>query len=335
MTLLVSGGSLVHPVMAAVARGSAGLVMVAVLGAVVGGCGSVAGTLKVDPGAPAAATAPTDVASLPPSLDQPVALAATESPEPGPIAAADLAEPVAAGPVPEAARGDEETPLAAALPLVAQAATGTDATLLDDVDEQYDPWEPFNEKMFDFNYRLDRYVLKPVARAYRTVMPEPFQLLIANGFDNIRWVPRFINNLLQGKFEGAGREMARFVINSTAGVGGLFDPAEDYWGIRPSNEDFGQTLGVWGSGPGPYLVLPLLQPMTVRDGIGLGVDSFLDPLGYVLPFFWDRLGMRVGDTVNERALNYELFQGVEETTIDLYSSVRHFYLKRREQQIKE
>jgi phospholipid-binding lipoprotein MlaA len=201
--------------------------------------------------------------------------------------------------------------------------------------EQYDPWESFNEKMFNFNYNADKYVLKPIANGYRHVMPEPFQVLIANGFDNIRWVHRFVNNVLQAKWNGAGREMARFVINSTAGIGGLFDPAKDYWGIRPSKEDFGQTLGVWGSGPGPYLVLPLLPPMTVRDGIGMGVDGAMDPLSYFIPFIWDRLGMKIGDTINDRALNYELFQGVEETTLDLYSSVRHFYLQRREQQIKE
>ncbi|MBI3635338.1 MAG: VacJ family lipoprotein, partial [Candidatus Rokubacteria bacterium] len=88
-------------------------------------------------------------------------------------------------------------------------------------------------------------------------------------------------------------------------------------------------------GPGPYLILPLLPPMTVRDGIGMGVDGVIDPLGWFIPFFWDRLAMRAGDTLNDRALNYDLFQGVEETTIDLYSSVRHFYLKRREQLIKE
>lgn len=201
--------------------------------------------------------------------------------------------------------------------------------------EEYDPWESFNETMFDVNLKLDKYVFKPVARAYRVVMPEPFQLLIDNGFSNIRWVPRFMNSLFQAKWEGAGRELARFLINSTAGIGGLFDPAKDYWGIRASREDFGQTLGVYGYGPGPYLILPLLPPMTVRDGIGTGVDGFLDPLGYFLPFFWDRLGMRIGDTINDRALNYDLFQGVEETTVDLYSSVRHFYLNRREQLIKE
>jgi len=220
--------------------------------------------------------------------------------------------------------------------LLAQATRpSSPAAPVDDGDDLYDPWEPFNEKMFDFNLKLDRYVLKPVARVYKTVMPEPFQVMISNGFDNIRIVPRVVNNLLQGKVSGASREVSRFLLNSTAGIGGLFDPAKDYWGIRPSSEDFGQTLGVWGSGPGPYLVLPVLPPMTVRDGIGKGVDSLIDPFGYFVPLFWTGVILKIGDTVNDRALNYDLFQGVEETTIDLYSSVRHFYLKRREQQIKE
>jgi phospholipid-binding lipoprotein MlaA len=203
-----------------------------------------------------------------------------------------------------------------------------------DTDDEYDPWEPFNEKMFDFNYKVDRYVLKPVARGYRTVMPEQFQIMIDNGFYNIKVVPRVVNNLLQGKFEGALHEVSRFVVNSTLGVGGLFDAAK-YAGLERHNEDFGQTLGLWGTPAGPYLVLPFLEPMTVRDGIGRAVDGAMDPLSYVLPFFWDRLGMRLGEVVNDRALNYDLFQGVEETTLDLYSSVRHFYLKRREQQIRE
>jgi phospholipid-binding lipoprotein MlaA len=166
-------------------------------------------------------------------------------------------------------------------------------------------------------------------------MPEPFQVMIANGFDNIKFVPRVINNLLQAKWGGAGREVGRFLINSTFGIGGLFDPAKDYWGIPKSSEDFGQTLGVWGSGPGPYLVLPFMEPMTVRDGVGKLVDSFLDPLSYFIPFIWDRLGMKAGDIVNDRALNYDLFQGFEESVIDLYSAVRHGYLQRRERLIRE
>jgi phospholipid-binding lipoprotein MlaA len=222
----------------------------------------------------------------------------------------------------------------AATTVVVAQAPGAQATDADEW-EPYDPWESYNDKMFEFNLRVDRWVLKPVANVYRHVIPEPFQVLIASGFDNIRFVPRFVNSLLQGKFAGAGRELARFVINSTAGIGGLFDPAGNYWGIRASREDFGQTLGVWGSGPGPYLIVPFLAPMTVRDGIGRGVDYFLDPLSYFIPLFWDGVALKAGDVLNERALNYDLYQGVEETTLDLYSSVRHFYLLRRERQIKE
>ncbi len=332
MTPWVSGGFALRRVMASIGGGCTGFLVWAILGLAVTGCGTLSPALRTDVdtppvamGAAGADSSPAAPAPAPESADQPPAT----TPETVPAA---LAEPAAAAVERTAAAGEDD---AADEQALAQATDTPDRTRSGDLDEQYDPWEPFNEKMFEFNYRLDRYVLKPAARVYRAVMPEPFQLLVANGFDNIRWVPRFVNSLLQGKLAGAGREVARFLINSTAGIGGLFDPAKDYWGIRPSKEDFGQTLGVWGAGPGPYLVLPFLEPMTVRDGIGRGVDTFLDPLGYVLPFFWDRLGMKAGDTLNERALNYDLFQGVEETTIDLYSSVRHFYLKRREQQIKE
>ena len=250
----------------------------------------------------------------------------------GAVAPASQTVPTGSEPemlAPAADGADDEKPT-----LLAQTTT-SGAPPADDVDDVYDPWEPFNETMFNVNLKLDRYVLKPVARVYKSIMPEPFQIMISNGFDNIRFVPRFINNMLQGKFGGAGRELSRFLINSTAGIAGLFDPAKDYWGIQPSSEDFGQTLGTWGAGPGPYLVLPVLAPTTVRDGVGMGVDLVLDPFGYFVGWFPTRFLMKIGDTVNDRALNYDLFQGVEETTIDLYSSVRHFYLKRREQQIKE
>jgi phospholipid-binding lipoprotein MlaA len=212
----------------------------------------------------------------------------------------------------------------------------------DDEDEEYvdefaaqDPFERFNEKVFRFNYNVDRFVLKPAARLYNAIMPEPFQVMISNGFDNIAFVPRMVNSALQGKWGGAGREMARFLINSTAGIGGLFDPAGDYWGIPKSREDFGQTLGWYGVGPGPYLILPFLEPLTIRDGIGRGVDSLLDPLSWLLPLFWDRVGMTLGNILNERSLNLELFQGFEEGVIDLYSAVRHGYLQRRRQLIQE
>src|SRR4030095_5008850 len=130
-------------------------------------------------------------------------------------------------------------------------------------------------------------------------MPWPWQSLLSDGFDNITFVPRMVNSLLQAKWGGAGRELGRFLINSTAGIGGLFDPAKDFFGIPKSREDFGQTLGVWGAGAGPYLILPFMEPLTVRDGIGRAVDGFMDPLSYLLPFIWDRIGMKIRHTIKQ------------------------------------
>ncbi len=307
------------------------IALVGTLGLLAGGCSTFSRALHVDaaslsapatpPVAADASPATTNFAAGTPSL---TASAPAADVETAPAGTSDVVvvsdasgEPGAGGALAVSALAQDESALAA------------------DTEEFYDPWESFNETMFNVNRNLDKYVLKPAANVYRHVMPEPFQVLVDNGFSNIRWVPRFVNSVLQGKFEGAGRELGRFLINSTAGIGGLFDPAKDYWHIQPSKEDFGQTLGVWGVGPGPYLILPLLPPMTVRDGIGMGVDGVMDPLSYYIGFFPERIAMKAGDTLNDRALNYDLFQGVEETTIDLYSSVRHFYLKRREQQIKE
>jgi phospholipid-binding lipoprotein MlaA len=199
--------------------------------------------------------------------------------------------------------------------------------------EEYDPWESFNERMFEFNRRLDRYALKPVAKGYDKVVPDDVQRMIANAFDNVGSVKRLVNSLLQAKWDGAGREFGRFLLNTTVGIGGLFDVAK-HAGVQKSNEDFGQTLGVYGAGPGPYLILPFFPPMTVRDGIGRGVDGFLDPLSYLLSFV-ELLILKVEDTVNDRSLNLELFQGFEETVVDMYSAVRHAYLERRKNLIKE
>ena len=221
--------------------------------------------------------------------------------------------------------------------MVAQAPSGSRPSQppLDAAIEEYDPWESFNEAMFTFNRNLDKYVLKPAAQAYNFVVPDELQQMIDRGFDNIRVVPRVVNNLLQAKWAGAGREIARFLINSVVGIGGLWDMAKQEWGIEKSKEDFGQTLGVWGAGPGPYLILPFLPPMTIRDGIGTAVDGAMDPLSYFLPFIWERFAMKAGDIVNDRSLNLELFEGVEETTVDLYTAVRNAYLQRRARQIKE
>ena len=294
--------------------------LVATLGLLAGGCSTLSSALHAEtPAAVAPASSP----------------AVAMTPAPTNFAAAPAADAVVAREDSAPAHEEVTEHLTGGALAAATLAQDDSALAVDSDQEFYDPWEKFNETMFNFNRNLDRYLLKPAANVYRHVMPEPFQALIDNGFNNIRLVPRFVNSVLQGKWEGAGREMGRFLINSTAGIGGLFDPAKDYWHIEPSKEDFGQTLGVWGVGPGPYLILPLLPPMTVRDGIGMAVDGAMDPLSYYIGFFPERFSMKAGDTLNDRALNYDLFQGVEETTIDLYSSVRHFYLKRREQQIKE
>lgn len=201
-------------------------------------------------------------------------------------------------------------------------------------DYESDPWEPFNEKTFWFNRQLDRMLLKPVATAYDTVLPDPVQRSIGNALDNILVVRRVVNNLLQLKLAGTGRELARFTINSTAGVAGLFDVAKDAFGIEQSDEDTGQTMGVYGIGPGPYLILPFLPPLTVRDGIGLAADGAMNPLSYFIPI-GASVGIHATRTVNERSLNLQRFEQVEESVVDLYGAVRNAYLQRRAAAIKE
>jgi phospholipid-binding lipoprotein MlaA len=220
-------------------------------------------------------------------------------------------------------------------PLLAQTRSGgSQSDASEGILEEYDPWEPFNEKMFTFNYNMDRYVLKPVAKGYNFVMPDRLQQMIDSGFDNLLVVQRVVNNLLQWRPKGAGAEVGRFLINSTLGIGGLFDIAKQEFGLQKTRVDFGQTLGIWGISPGPFLVLPFMPPLTVRDGIGTAVDGAMDPLSYVLPFIWTRLGMKIGNTINDRSLNLDLYQGFEETTVDLYSAVRNGYLQRRDNMIK-
>ena len=218
--------------------------------------------------------------------------------------------------------------------MMAQARAADPVVPADGVLEEYDPWEPFNEKMFTFNYKMDKYVLKPVAKGYNFVMPDRLQQMIDSGFDNLLVVQRVVNNLLQARPVGASAELGRFLINSTVGIGGLFDIAKQEFGLQKTRADFGQTLGIWGIGPGPFLVLPLMPPLTVRDGISTAVDGAMDPLSYVLPFIWTRLGMKIGSTINDRSLNLDLYQGFEETTVDLYSAVRNGYLQRRDNMIK-
>jgi phospholipid-binding lipoprotein MlaA len=213
--------------------------------------------------------------------------------------------------------------------------TDTKLDRSDDGVTDYDPWEGFNDTMFTFNHDiLDRYILKPVAKGYDVVIGDGEKQIIHNVVDNVGMPKRLINSLLQGKFMGAGRELARFLINSTLGGAGMTDVAKYQFGIEQSNEDTGQTFGVWGWDRSRYLVLPFLSPLTLRDGVGYVFDLAMDPINYFLPFVGS-VGRRVGETVNERAINLDNFESVEEGTVDLYSAVRNAYLNKREKLIKE
>jgi phospholipid-binding lipoprotein MlaA len=218
---------------------------------------------------------------------------------------------------------------------------------------EYDPIESFNTKVFEFNRQVDRFVLKPVAKGYNFLMPDLVQVGISNMFSNIRFAPRFLNNLFQGKLKGAGIEAGRFVLNSTVGMAGFFDFAKEVKLVTPE-EDFGQTMGFYGVGPGPYLVLPLLPPFTVRDFTGFLTDIALNPINWLVAPIIEvdgvpsvishpnrttsslvQIGARVGEIVNDRSRNLEKFQGVEEATLDLYSAVRNAYLQTRAKAIRE
>lgn len=146
--------------------------------------------------------------------------------------------------------------------------------------DPWDPIEPVNRAVYKFNDVADRYVLQPVARGYDTVTPDPVQRSVGNFFDNLYEPVTIANSVLQLKFDSFNVSLGRFMVNTTAGVGGLFDVASSV-GIADPDEDFGQTLGYWGLGQGPYLVLPLLGPSSGRDTIGLVGDHFAVPTTYV------------------------------------------------------
>lgn len=247
---------------------------------------------------------------------------------------------------------DEDSPLIASDDVSEENLTYDPFATPEETIDEYDPWESYNVLAFEFNYRLDKYLIKPVARVYNVFIPPDVQQSISNAIQNIRVAPRLLNNVFQAKFTGAGIEAGRFLINTTLGVGGLFDPAKYMFDLETPTEDTGQTLGVYGIPAGPYLVIPFLGSFTVRDGIGYVGDLFLDPFNWlVLPVIeiteaprlvthnptvaLSQLGYRVGETVNYRALNLERFQGVEEGTVDLYGAVRNAYLQKRAKALRE
>lgn len=203
------------------------------------------------------------------------------------------------------------------------ASAGLVSTSLQAAEE--DPWEGVNRVIFNFNDKVDTYTLKPLAKGYDKVTPEFLQDGIGNVFSNLGDVVVLTNDLLQGKVRDAGIDTSRILFNSTFGVLGFFDVATPM-GLPRNDEDFGQTLGAWGLGSGPYVVLPLLGPSSVRDAAGRVPDSFLQPYPHVdhVP---TRNLTRGLDLVDMRA---ELLSAERMITGDRYIFVRNAYLQNRE-----
>jgi len=209
-----------------------------------------------------------------------------------------------------------------------------------DIEEDFDPFETLNRFMFAFNETLDVFILRPAAEIYRFWLPQVVQDSVRNFTRNLNAPVIFLNELWQGKDEEASETIARFFINSTIGLGGLIDAA-DHWGMEYHHEDFGQTLGFYGAEPGPYIVLPLFGPSSVRDGIGLGVDSLLDPWPHVLDAFDVNedeeilLGRRIAGGVDLRARNIDTLDDLKRDSIDFYARIRSLYLQHRKGLIED
>ena len=195
-----------------------------------------------------------------------------------------------------------------------------------------DPWERVNRTTFKVNTALDHAIARPVARGYKKVVPEPVRNSVSNFMDNLFYPVTMANDLLQLKFKGFGQDTGRFLLNTTVGVGGLFDPASQV-GLQKTNEDLGQTLGYWGVKSGPYLMIPILGPSDVRDGIGRVGDGFLSPLSYV-DNNWIRYGIYGAGVVDIR---YRLLpqDHLLDESYDPYSFLRNAYLQRREYEITD
>jgi len=194
-----------------------------------------------------------------------------------------------------------------------------------------DPYEGFNRAMYSVNEAVDKAVIKPVGQGYDMVAPLPLKASVGNFFGNASDLWIGVNGALQGKFSDAGVDVGRLLINSTVGIFGLFDVASEL-GLEKHDEDFGQTLAVWGVGDGGFVFWPIIGPRTVRDTAGWGVDYFADPVGYTRPIPV-RNSMVALRFVDIRASLLPADKVVEEAALDKYAYVRDAYLQRRRNQI--
>lgn len=224
----------------------------------------------------------------------------------------------------------------------------SDDELFDDFEEEleieeiHDPFNSYNRVMTSLNDSLYEYLFIPIAKGYNRVLHEEIRKSISNFFKNLYFPVRVTNNILQGKLTNASEETGRFLINSSIGLLGLFDPAKSQFNLYEHNEDFGQTLGFYGVGPGAHIVLPLFGPSNIRDSISLIPDSFLSPIDYRTrewPTLTDSINEYVlinsFETINDTSLNVESYEKLKEDSIDLYPYLREIYEQHRAKQIEE
>ncbi len=201
-----------------------------------------------------------------------------------------------------------------------------------------DPIEPFNRAVFDVNDFLDRLLIRPLAELYRITVPPPLRDRVAGIIKNMSEPVVFANNLMQGEVSRAGTTLGRFAVNTTLGVGGMFEVANEF-NLKRQRGDFGQTLHVWGAGSGPYIVLPLFGPSSVRDAIGLGVDTLMSPWKYIVAFGGDTVEtmFTVSDTTASalvrREENIEGLDALRQGSIDFYAQMRSVYRQHRAKEL--
>ncbi len=205
------------------------------------------------------------------------------------------------------------------------------ATVPDDYRDPRDPWESYNRGMHQFNTDFDNAIWKPVSRGYRAITPEPVDKGITNFFNNMRDFTSAINNLLQLKLSRAANDVGRILVNSTVGLLGFIDVASNM-DLPSYKEDFGQTLGTWGIGPGPYFVLPILGPSSVRDAISLVPDWYTQPIAY-LDDKTTRWALAILFGIDKRADLLGASEVLEEAALDPYSFTRDAYLQKRKNDV--
>ncbi len=193
-----------------------------------------------------------------------------------------------------------------------------------------DPHERFNRGVFEFNDRLYFYALKPTAVLYSVLLPKGFREAIQRGFHNVVFPCRWINLTLQGKSDKAADETLRFLINSTLGLAGLFDFAQTQFGLENHDADFGQTLALWGVGPGDFLMLPILGPSDPRDLFGYGVDTLMDPLFWLPVDWWITFSAQSGKFINNASLRIGQYEELKQASLDPYIGMRDAYIQYRE-----